>query len=354
MIARYPDVDDERRLSVLPPLAQRGLARLGEDVRGGVLDKGNLKAVLDRLSALPLSALIQVDREIRHRTLFLEYDQVTFIGLLNSVLQRAPGHLLERSEDLAYVFVCHGNGYLREAALKRIAKAAPSAFLFALVAYQLNNWVPEVREAARDCLGRIIPLTSAAIVAEAAMYVLQHRDFWQRGAAEAGILDSVLTEPGLREMLIKRLATSRDGAPNRTLVAVLRYPEVDSYLPRLAGGAAHPEVRAVAARALLSGFARWPTGRDRAWIDKSMGRYRPVTVFATRPVERLEDIEALLAQTAGDPAVQVRKMAMQALIDAPDLWEARKPLIARMAEDRSSAVRAGIDYILRHRSAGKA
>ena len=354
MIPRYPDVDDERRVSVLPPLVQRGLARLGEDVRDGSLDKGNLKAILDRLSELPLSAVIQVDREIRDRTRFFEYDQVTFLGTLNSVLRRTPGHLLERVNELAYLFVCHGNGYLREAALKRLEEPVSSAFLFALVEYQLNNWVPQVREAASDCLRRTMPLTDVCVVAEAAMYLLQHRDFWQRGVTEIGVLDTVLTEPTLREALMRRLMASRDGAPNRTLVAALRYPEVDAYLPRLMLEAAHPEVRAVAARALLSGAARWPTGSDRARIDKSMGRYRLTTVFATRSVCRPEDAETLLVQAGGDRAVQVRKVAMQALIDAPDLWVARKSLIAQMAEDRSSAVRVGIDYILRHRAPDQA
>lgn len=351
MIPRYPDLDDERQLSVLPPLVQRGLARLGHDVRGGSLDKDNLEAVLDRLSSLPLKAVIQVDREIRNRTQFFAYDHVTVLGLLNSVLLRTPEHLLKRANDLAYIFTCHGNGYLREAALKRLEGPIPNAFLFALVAYQLNNWVPQVREAARDCLRRLTPLTDTGIVAEAAMYLLQYRDFWQRGVTEVGILDTVLTEAPLRETLMNRLMTARDGAPNRTLVAALRHPEVDVYLPRLMTGAAHPEVRAVAARAVLSGVARWPTGRGRAWIDKSMGLYRVVTVFATRPVDLPEGMEVLVAQAVRDPAVQVRKVAMQALIDAQDLWEPRKPLIEQMARDRSSAIRAGIDYILRRRSA---
>ncbi|MBP2158321.1 MULTISPECIES: hypothetical protein [Asticcacaulis] len=322
---------------------------MGEDVRDGSLDKGNLTAILDRLSGLPPTAVIQVDREIRYKAHFFEYEQVTFLGHLNAILGRTPGRLLERNGDLAYIFACHGNGYLREAALNRVGGPIPSAFLFALLACQLNNWVPQVREAAGKCLRRVMPVTDAGIVAEAAMYLLQYRDFWQRGVTEVGILDTVLTEPALREALMHRVMTSRAGAPNRTLVAVLRHIEVDTYLPALMTKAAHPEVRAIAAKALVSGIARWPKGRDRAWIDKSMGSYRIVTVFDARPVERTGDVEVFIAQAARDPSVQVRKVAMQALIDASGMWERRSELIERMAGDRSSAIRAGIGYILRHR-----
>lgn len=351
MIARYPDVKDERGLSVLPPLVQRGLGRVGDDVHAGRINIANLVAVLEGLSQLPLTAVVQANREIQFRTGFFGYERPSFLTWIHKVFRRQPEQLLARVEGLAYIFVSHGSGYLREAALKRITEPMPSAFLFALVAYQLNDWVPQVRKAARNCLRRVMPLTDAAIVAEAAMYLLQYRDFWQRGVTEIGILDTVLTEPRLREALVSRLMVFCDGAPNRTLVAALRYPEVDVYLPDLMREAVHPEVRAVAARAVISGVARWPRGTERAWIDKSMGSFRTVMVFETRVVKGAGDIDSHILQAAGDRAVQVRKVAMQALIDAKDLWEIRKPLIAEMAGDRSSAIRAGIDYILRHRSA---
>ncbi|MEM6256369.1 MAG: hypothetical protein AAF821_25940 [Cyanobacteria bacterium P01_D01_bin.156] len=50
---------------------------------------------------------------------------------------------------------CHGNGYLREKALRSLHEGAPNGFLFAMVLRRLNDWVPQVRAAAREHVPQI-------------------------------------------------------------------------------------------------------------------------------------------------------------------------------------------------------
>lgn len=114
--------------------------------------------------------------------------------------------------------------------------------------------------------------------------------------------------------------------------------------------APNPAVRAIAANTMIAGTARWPVGTQYEWIDKSMGRRRQVFRFETRAVAVAVPKDDLLAIAAADRSAQVRKVAMQALIDAPDRWHDRQALIDTLARDRSAFIRAGIDHILRQQA----
>jgi len=81
-----------------------------------------------------------------------------------------------------------------------------------------------------------------------------------------------------------------------------------------------------------------------------MGRRKQVFRFETRAVDVAVPKDDLIAIAAADRSAQVRKVAMQALIDAPDLWQERQALIDTMANDRSVSIRAGIDYIRRQQA----
>jgi len=114
--------------------------------------------------------------------------------------------------------------------------------------------------------------------------------------------------------------------------------------------AKNPSVRAIAAGSLIAGQARWPTGMQYEWVDKITGMQKLVVRYETRPVDIVMAKDDLIAQAAADRSAQVRKVAMQALIDAPDRWAERQALIDTLAKDRSASIRAGIDYILRQQA----
>jgi hypothetical protein len=87
---------------------------------------------------------------------------------------------LAANANLAWLFLFHPSGYLRVAALHRINTAPASPFFLAALAWRLNDWVRQVREAARLCAERELPLVDAHVAATAALYLLGRRI---RGAA---------------------------------------------------------------------------------------------------------------------------------------------------------------------------
>lgn len=73
---------------------------------------------------------------------------------------------LTKHPALGYFFIFHGDGHLREAALKCLIEPPDSPFEFAAVTYRLNDWVEQVRDVAYDCASKLFPNVSAEVVAE--------------------------------------------------------------------------------------------------------------------------------------------------------------------------------------------
>ncbi|RYD49465.1 MAG: hypothetical protein EOP60_13775 [Sphingomonadales bacterium] len=73
-------------------------------------------------------------------------------------------------------------------------------------------------------------------------------------------------------------------------------------------------MRGVALQAMISGVARWPSHREKRWIDKSMGRYRLDRVYARRLIESGMTRETAVARAATDRGAAVRRLAVIALL----------------------------------------
>ena len=58
----------------------------------------------------------------------------------------------KRIELLTWIDLTSWDGYKREKTLRTLSGAAPNTFFFSLAIRRLNDWVPEVRAAARDTL----------------------------------------------------------------------------------------------------------------------------------------------------------------------------------------------------------
>lgn len=50
---------------------------------------------------------------------------------------------------LTWIDLCSGDGYRREKTIRTLSGAAPNRFFFSLAIRRLNDWVPQVREAAQ-------------------------------------------------------------------------------------------------------------------------------------------------------------------------------------------------------------
>lgn len=339
----YPDILNKGRRSVFPERLQLALDTFRNDLNSGRVSEGLVMLIVDQLSALPVETVARAEQELpvsaglyRGTWDDIEYIPPKQIDLLRSV------------DGLEYVFLFHRNGYLREAALHKLDGAMPSAFFFAAVAYRLNDWVQPVRQAALECALRMFLETNSEIVTTAAMSLLMRRRLWTRGKAETIIIDEVFSRAEVLERFVERLLTTDQGPLGRILISALYDDRIDAYLPVLAQKARRADVRVVALRALVKEEARWPEGLEKKWIDKSMGQYRLAVRYNSRPLTVTEPVEALILAASMDRVATVRKVAMQALVDAPHLWRNMKSVVGRFAVDRSAAVRTGAEYILQH------
>ncbi|WP_369310541.1 hypothetical protein [Providencia rettgeri] len=76
--------------------------------------------------------------------------------------------------------LCNADGYKRERALKVLTGGAPNSFLLALVFRKLNDWVPEVRIAARNALPLIAEQSDPEVIVDVLFIMLPYWNSWGR------------------------------------------------------------------------------------------------------------------------------------------------------------------------------
>jgi len=348
----YEDVTSHRKHSVLPAELQRSLVRLCDGIRASRIDRYELTAVISSLSRLPADTYLQAAREIVDiGELYRWHEPKRF--LLRIVHSQSDYALLSKTPGLEYLYLFHGNGYLRERALAKIDGPLKSAFYFNSIAYRLNDWVEPVRQAALACATRVFPQTSAAVIAEAAFVLLERMRHWQRGAKEALILEETFSRPDVVAQLAALIKTATTGSPSRVLTNVLRRDQMDAYLLDLSRAALQPSVRAVALSCLIQGYAVWPDGFRREWIDKSMGHFRRVIAYQQRELSHKAPVASLIAQGAADKAAMVRRVAADGLVQYRKTLSNLDELVSIFAQDKSALVRERAVFILREGAEGQ-
>lgn len=254
-----------------------------------------------------------------------------------------------RHPTFALLCTLHGDGYVREAALRSATTPLVSPLLAHILIARLLDWVPEVRKEALACLNRLAPVTDPAIMAEGllgALADLPRRPAWREVSLD---LFTCLAGRSIIPLAADRLGARRNGPNGVLLRRLMSSPEVDPRLPGLSTGAMQPIVRAVALRCLLSGMATHPVGLRKQWIDKSMGRFTVVRDMAERSLTIAPSPRsALIRQGALDKAACVRRIALEV---AAREEQATLPtdLLHRMAtSDPARSVRERADHLLRH------
>lgn len=221
--------------------------------------------------------------------------------------------LLAGTPKLEFLFLFHPNGHIREAALDKLTDI-PSPFFVSALALRLNDWAFEVRGAARRCVDRTLQKTSAAVVAEAALYLLKQSREWARGQQDVRLLDEVFARPDVTEALIGLVLTEQDGRVTRALDFALVSDVLDDRLQTIAREALSPAVRAIALRTLIDGEARRRIGYNRQWIDKTFNLARRVPRVETRAIVRPISMFDALAMAAVDRSAVVRRTAAEAIV----------------------------------------
>lgn len=327
-----------RKQPILPPSTIATLQAIGSKLqaREKIQDVPRLATLLDELDPLYLG---QAEVEIveaaalyhwRHQPTILEK---IFGSVISDIDQ------LSAVNGLEVIFIFHRDGRIREAALDKLSGPLSSAFLFASIAWRLNDWAAPVRKAAFACAARTFSITSPEVVARAAVTLLARQATWGRWSTEKSVLDEALIREDVQAALANLVSIGSTGPMASLLRNALRFESMDKHLAQIATEASQPSTRAVAFQTLIAGHAKWPSGREWRWIDKSMGLRRREIVLSRRTLAEAPDIVHWIRQGLDDRAVAVRKVAMNGLIENRSIFSNIRPLADQMLGDKSAAVR---------------
>lgn len=332
--------------SILPQELTIALTRIGSRLEQQLSVEPEIVGVLALLNELPPDKLLRTESEIRAAASLYQWRrQAPLIARLFSPMLTDLNQL-KRVAGLEYLFVFHGDGYVREAALQKMNGELPSALMFAAVAWRLNDWAAPVRKAAVKCADRTFKQTSADKIAEAALSLLTREMSWGRWNEERSILEDAFARPDVVASVADVIATRRTGAMAKVLRHAMRADGFDTHLDRIARDAVQPAVRAIAVQSLIDGFVKWPDGWHYRWIDKSLGIRRREITYRQRELTVSSQRDSMIIAGIADRATVVRNVALTALIryrlDTDEARNLARPLLL----DRSKSVRERAGFIL--------
>lgn len=219
------------------------------------------------------------------------------------------------AQPLSWLDVCNGDGRKRESILRTSPGGAPGALFFAFALRRLNDWVPQVRTAAREHLLRIASASDPQHVAEALWAVLATCSSWERMADDdRHVLTALieLEEPG--RALKSRIMRAAAGPVSTVLVQAARARSVDMWFEDVAHNAVQPAVRARAYRVLLERRVRWRIGRKWRMTDPTWSKGRVEPVVEEREVLVHRSLHDLVSDALTDSSAMVRRAGADAVI----------------------------------------
>lgn len=240
----------------------------------------------------------------------------------------------------SWIDLCSGDGFKRERALRALSGAAPNSFFFAMAVRRLNDWVPQVRIAAREQLPSIALASTSEDVSDVLCVVLPHWSSWGRMETET---KQALVEISSMEAVALSLKSLLLAGTTGPLASILsqagRSPGLDAHLPEIAKRATQPSVRAKAYKFLLQGKVVWLAGRKWEWTDirYCKGHFKPV--FGERPLSVSIPLEMTLRTASRDRSALVRRVAADILIRDPGIiGPAAVELVTALASDLHPSV----------------
>ncbi len=218
-------------------------------------------------------------------------------------------------ELITWLDLISWDGYRREKALRVLSGPAPNTFLFYLAIRRFNDWVPQVRGAARAKLPEIAKSTDPKYVAEALCITLSNWTSW--GRIEEGdkeILLQIICEKEIAESLRTKLISSASGPMSSLFSQLGRTPILDGKIDEIASLAVQPSVRAKAYRSLFEGRIVWIEGRKWGWTDIRHCESKLAPIVAQRDQETRIPLLVLLKRSSEDRSSIVRRVSAQFLI----------------------------------------
>lgn len=294
---------------------------------GVVADMTELVEVTSRL---PLSNLEYWERLIRS-------------GLYQAATNSKPAKWkfwAKPTPFLTWIDLCSGDGFKRERTLRILSGRAPNRFFFAMAVRRLNDWVPQVRSAAREQLPSIAAASNPEDVVDVLCAVLPHWNSWGRSEDEGKqILLAIASIKAVTQSLKSRLLYAAAGPLASVLAQVGQTSVLDAYLPEIASRAIQPSVRAKAYKSLLDGKAFWLAGRKWEWTDIRYCKGHFAPTLCDRPLSMPFPFEESLRAAISDRSVFVRRIASDVLIrELETLGAVARPLVVILASDSHPSV----------------
>lgn len=265
----------------------------------------DISELVEVTSRLPLSNLEYWERLIRS-------------GLYQAAADSKPSKWkfwAKPTPFLTWIDLCNGDGFKRERTLRTLSGRAPNRFFFAMAVRRLNDWVPQVRSAAREQLPSIASASNPEDVVDVLCAVFPHWNSWGRSGYEGKqTLLAIASIDAVTHSLKSRLVAATAGPLSSVLSQAGQTEALDAYLPEIASNAIQPSVRAKAYKSLLDGKVMWLAGRKWEWTDKRYckGHFKP-TLF-DRPLSMQMPLEETLRAASSDRSAFVRRVAGDVLI----------------------------------------
>jgi hypothetical protein len=305
----------------LPDDVAGGLSALGEAIAQGHVSAPLIDTALTALSRLPPAAVSWADGPIADLA-HLGWRHAPRLFSLLRILEpnQVEFELLEQHPGLAWVFLFHRNGFVRQRALDTLRAPPTSPFLLAALVLRMNDWVRQVQVAAHYRVEQLLPETSLTVIAGASPFLIDRWRSWGRWDAESmGIIDATLQRPDVAAVMVERCMGQTPGP----LATQLRY--------------------ALKVRSRAS----WPVGSRREWIDKRYGLSRRVVAFDSRAIQHDYPLPGLTLTALRDRSAAVRRAAADALIEQRSTFPDIDRIVGELSRDRSPAIRERADFLQR-------
>lgn len=241
---------------------------------------------------------------------------------------------------LSWLDLCSGDGFRRERILRSASGGQPNAFFLALAIRRLNDWVPQVRAAAREHVPGLVENSDPGCVADALWTTFAHWEQWARiEDRDRDLLGNFLENERVANAFKERLIEAVAGPAAEVLAQAGRSLALDPLLPEIAVHGKQPSVRARACRSLLEGRVTWSTGRTWVWTDVQWCKGRFVPVFRDRPISQPIPARQAFRIALADRSPRVRRIAADRLITNPEsAGSDARTYAERLANDSSSYV----------------
>lgn len=332
-------------------MLRRGTGKPAEDHTGTFIQRRD-RGTQILLSAAQPTEFTKLEHRIRDE---LSLHQRWQSDRDTSRLLRQEIAAVEAIPGLAEVFMFHGDGRVRQAAMQHIDGPLMAPACVHALFQRLNDWVPEVRDTAMRAAERCLPATQADVIAPALAALLPHVASWGRWSQSGPeAVDALLMRQDVADRMLRDIVETRQSGLGLLFREICRNPWVDQHLERVFRDARLPHIRAMALDALISGKMRWPTrGVRKVWIDRSMGVFRLEQAYLDRDLTARVDIAECLHRAAQDRASMVRKQVADALIalrNTDVAGDRMEEIAGLLTHDTNPGVRGRMDFLHRKQS----